>query len=70
MGVFSRIVAALAGEAGEPDRLITDSTHLKAQRATASLLKKMELIGASALQNARWTSGSTPSVTARASPSS
>ena len=40
MGVFDRIFAALAGEAGEPDRLIIDSTHLKAHRTAASLLKK------------------------------
>jgi putative transposase len=32
MGVFSQIFAALAGEAREPDRLIIDSTHLKAHR--------------------------------------
>ena len=48
MGVFSRIFAALAGEAGEPDRLIIDSTHLKAHRTAASLLKMGRLIGASA----------------------
>ena len=35
MGVFSRIFAALAGEAGEPDRLTIDSTHLKALRTAA-----------------------------------
>ena len=35
MGVFSRSFAALAGEAGAPDRLIIDSTHLKAYRTTA-----------------------------------
>ena len=35
MGVFNRIFAALAGEAGEPDRLIIDSTHLKAHRTAA-----------------------------------
>jgi ornithine cyclodeaminase/alanine dehydrogenase-like protein (mu-crystallin family) len=46
--VFSRIFAALAGEAGEPDRLIIDSTHLKAHRTAASLLKTGRLIGASA----------------------
>jgi transposase len=40
MGVFDRIFAALAGEAGEPDRLIIDSTHLKAHRTAASLLKR------------------------------
>ena len=48
MGVFSQIFAALAGEAGEPDRLIIDSTHLKAHRTAASLLKRGRLIGASA----------------------
>ena len=48
MGVFSRIFAALAGEAGEPDRLIIDSTHLKAHRTAASLLKRGRLIAASA----------------------
>ena len=47
-GVFSEIFAALAGEAGEPDRLIIDSTHLKAHRTAASLLKRGRLIGASA----------------------
>lgn len=40
MGVFDSIFAALAGEAGEPDRLIIDSTHLKAHRTAASLLKR------------------------------
>lgn len=40
MGVFDRIFAALAGEAGEPDQLIIDSTHLKAHRTAASLLKR------------------------------
>jgi transposase len=52
MGVFSRIFAALAGEAGEPDRLIIDSTHLKAHRTAASLLKRGRLIGASAAPRA------------------
>jgi transposase len=40
MGVFSQIFEALAGEPGEPDRLIIDSTHLKAHRTAASLLKR------------------------------
>ncbi len=40
LGVFNRIFAALAGEAGEPDRLMIDATHLKAHRTAASLLKK------------------------------
>lgn len=52
MGVFSRIFEALAGEAGEPDRLIIDSTHLKARRTAASLLKRGRLAGASAAPGA------------------
>ncbi len=40
LGVFNRIFAGLADRAGEPDRLMIDSTHLKAHRTAASLLKK------------------------------
>lgn len=40
LGVFDRIFAGLAGQAGAPDRLMIDSTHLKAHRTAASLLKK------------------------------
>ena len=40
LGVFNRIFAALAGQAGEPDRIMIDATHLKAHRTAASLLKK------------------------------
>ena len=40
MGVFDRIFANLAGQFGQPDQLIIDATHLKAQRTAASLLKK------------------------------
>jgi transposase len=40
MGVFNRIFSALAGKAGEPDRLMIDATHLKAHRTASSLLKK------------------------------
>jgi transposase len=40
MGVFDRIFAALAAEAGPPERLLLDTTHLKAHRTAASLLKK------------------------------
>jgi putative transposase len=40
MGVFDRIFAALAGKGKKPDRLIIGSTHLKAHRTAASLLKK------------------------------
>ena len=39
MGVFNRIFAALAGEAGQPDTIMIDATHLKAHRTAASLLK-------------------------------
>ena len=40
LGVFDRIFAALAAEGGPPERLMIDSTHLKAHRTAASLLKK------------------------------
>ena len=40
LGVFDRIFANLAAEGGPPDRLMIDSTHLKAHRTAASLLKK------------------------------
>ena len=39
MGVFDRIFMALAAEGPEPDRIMIDSTHLKAHRTAASLLK-------------------------------
>lgn len=39
LGVFNKIFAELAREAGGPRRLMIDATHLKARRA-ASLLKK------------------------------
>jgi hypothetical protein len=40
MGVFSRIFAALAGEAGAPDRLSIDGSQLKAHCSAASLRKR------------------------------
>ena len=40
LGVFNRIFAALAGQAGDPDQVMIDATHLKAHRTAASLLKK------------------------------
>ena len=52
MGVFDRIFANLAGQAGPPDRLIIDSTHLKAHRTAASLLKKGLLPAASGARRA------------------
>lgn len=47
LGVFSRIFAALAGQAGVPSRLMIDATHLKAHRTAASLAKKGLLRAAS-----------------------
>ena len=44
LGVFARIVAALAAESGVPERLMVDSTHLKAHRTAASLLQKGALV--------------------------
>ena len=40
MGVFNRIFAGLAGQAGQPDRVMIDATHLKAHRTAASLLQR------------------------------
>lgn len=40
LGVFDRIFAALVGQAGEPDLLMIDATHLKAHRTAASLFRK------------------------------
>jgi transposase len=48
LALFSQIFAALAGEAGAPDRLIIDSTHLKAHRSAARLRQRARLIAASA----------------------
>jgi len=39
-GVFERIFAGLAGEGPNPERVMIDSTHLKAHRTAASLRKK------------------------------
>ena len=40
LGIFNRIFSELAGQAGEPDRLMIDATHLKAHRTAASLLQR------------------------------
>ena len=40
LGVFDRIFSNLAAEGAEPGTLVIDSTHLKAHRTAASLLKK------------------------------
>jgi transposase len=40
LGVFDRIFTSLAGESDRPEEIMIDSTHLKAHRTAASLLKK------------------------------
>jgi putative transposase len=40
LGVFNRIFANLVAKGGKPRQLMIDSTHLKAHRTAASLLKK------------------------------
>jgi hypothetical protein len=40
MGIFERIFANLAAESGPPDRVMIDSTHLKAYRTATNLLKR------------------------------
>lgn len=40
LGVFNKIFAELAAEAGKPKLLMIDATHLKAHRTAASLLKR------------------------------
>ena len=68
LGVFNRIFSALAGKAGEPDRLIIDATHLKAHRTAASLLKKGAFPAASDAQKAALTQSFMPSQTKKADP--
>jgi transposase len=52
LGVFDRIFAGLAGQAGTSERLMIDATHLKAHRTAASLLKKGLFPAASAAPRA------------------
>ena len=40
LGVFNKIIAALAAQGPKPQRLMIDATHLKAHRTAASLFKK------------------------------
>ena len=46
-GVFDRMFARLAHGGQKPERIMIDSTHLKAHRTAASLLKKEVLPDAS-----------------------
>jgi putative transposase len=52
LGVFARILAALASEADMPERLMIDATHLRAHRTAASLLQKGLFPAASAAPRA------------------
>lgn len=52
LGVFDRILANLVVDGGSHDTLMIDSTHLKAHRTAASLLKKGMLPGVLAEQRA------------------
>ena len=52
LGVFDRIFAALAGEGPKAQRITIDSTHLKAHRTAAGLLKKGQFPVASVEQRA------------------
>jgi transposase len=52
LGVFDRIFVALAAQAGPPERIMIDSTHLKAHRTAASLLKGGHFPAASAAPRA------------------
>ena len=40
MGVFARILVALASQAEDTEEIMIDATHLKAHRTAASLVKK------------------------------
>ncbi len=40
LGVFTRIFSSLTDNVGVPEELMIDSTHLKAHRTAAGLLKK------------------------------
>ena len=47
LGVFSRIFQSLAAGGPRPERIMIDSTHLKAHRTAASLVEKGVLHAAS-----------------------
>ena len=52
LGVFDHIFSALVSQAGCPDTLMIDATHLKAHRTACSLLKKGMFPAALAAQRA------------------
>ena len=67
-GVFNRIFQALAAESTATGTLMIDTTHLKADRTAASLLKKGLFRAISDVPEAASTRSSTPSATALAGP--
>ena len=67
-GVFDRIFQALASESTATETVMIDSTHLKAHRTAASLLKKGFFRVISDAPEAGSTRSCTPSATAMASP--
>ena len=69
-GVFNRIFQALAGESTATGTIMIDSTHLKAHRTAASLLKKGLFRGPSDAPEEDSTPSCTPSPTAMADRSS
>ena len=68
-GVFERIFQALASQSTAIETVRIDSTHLKAHRTAASLLKKGCFRAASDAPEAGSTPNSMPSATAMANPS-
>ncbi len=66
-GVFDRIFQALAAESVATGTVMIDSTHLKAHRTAASLLKKGGFRAASDAPGVGSTPSSTPSATANPS---
>ena len=69
LGVFNRIFVELAGQAGEPDRIMIDATHLKAHRTAASLLKGGLFPNVPGAPRAALTPSSMPCATVKAVPS-
>ena len=69
-GIFDGIFQALASESTATGTLMIDSTHLKAHRTAASLLKKGTFHAISDAPEADSTPSSTRSATAMANPSS
>ena len=65
-GIFDRIFRALASQSTATGTIMIDSTHLKAHRTAASLLKKGYFRAASDAAGAGSTPSSTPSVTVMA----